>query len=398
MIFDKPRRDADIRIKKINYRCSCSLKCSKEPDAADLALIQASHEIKHIEDMILIPDSKLAVYEDQPISQIFTSRNFSVLDEVVGIINGMERCGNLFRSLLMSVIHLCKILDQHSNSQWPLWIPKTGCVEKNVVDLLEKKVKKFNSTITYLSEKYSDKADYKLLHKGSQFISKQDIPDHSVQLVITDPPYLGQVAYSEYMQLYKPFLGLDFNLDDEIVVSSAPSRDKGEKTYFAMLDQVFKICSDKIKHGGYFCMYFHDSNLDVWSKLISSLSQYKLQYLGQAHIKKSNTLKNIISPKKSLNGDCILFFAKTEAIAYRQHGEESAEEIEKNILKQAKLLLENNQSLSTPELYDKGLMEILIQNGWLETLSKKHKSLVDIFEKHLLWNPNTSKWSLKEID
>lgn len=394
VIFDKPQRDAEIQIKKINYRCSCSSKCSKEPDAVDFALIQTRQELKNIEDTILIPDSKLAVYENQPISQIFTARNFSVLDEVVGIISGMERYRSLFRYLLMSVIHLCKITDQHSNSQWPLWIPKTGCVEKNVIDLLEKKVNKFGSTISYLSRNYKNKADYKLLHKGSQFITEEDIPNHSVQLVITDPPYLGQVAYSEYMQLYKPFLGLDFNLDDEIVVSSAPSRDKGEKSYFSMLDQVFKICSDKLKDGGHFCMYFHDSNLDVWSRLIGSLSRHNLQYLGQAHIKKSNTLKNIISPKKSLNGDCILFFVKTQTVAYRQQGAESVEEIEEHVLIQAKHLLEQNQSLSTPELYDKGLMEVLIQNGWLEALSKKHKSLVDIFEKHLKWNSETSKWTL----
>ena len=90
---------------------------------------------------ILIANSKLAVYDNQPISQIFTKRNFAVLDEIVGIIDELEGYNEVFKYILMSVLHLCKITDKHSNSQWPLWIPKTDCVEKNIVDILEKKVK-----------------------------------------------------------------------------------------------------------------------------------------------------------------------------------------------------------------------------------------------------------------
>jgi adenine-specific DNA methylase len=231
------------------------------------------------------------------------------------------------------------------------------------------------------------------LHKGSQNIIESDIANDSVQLIITDPPYLGQVAYSEYMQLYKPFLGLEFNLKDEIVVSSAPSRNKDEDNYFELLDKVFEICSAKLKESAFFCMYFHDCNLDVWDRLIRILSTHHLRYLSQAHIAKSNTLKNIISPKKSLNGDCILFFTKDSGTTYRQ-GAETVEEVEKNIIKQAKSLVRNYKSLSTPELYDHGLMEVLIQNGWLTTLASKHKSLIEIFEKHLKWDSETSKWTL----
>lgn len=394
VIFDKADRAAEIEIKNINYRCTCSSKCTKQASNKDYQSINVEYDLENVEDSLLIPNSKLAVYENQHISQIFTKRNFMILDKVVGIINELDCYNDLFKYILMSTIHLCKITDKHSNSQWPLWIPKTDCVEKNVVDLLEKKVKKFSSTISFLSETYKDRTEYKLLHKGSQHINKEDIKDNTVQLIITDPPYLGQVAYSEYMQLYKPFLDLSFDIDDEIVVSSAPSRNKGEAEYFELLDQVFSICSDKLKIDGYFCMYFHDSNLDVWNRLITSLSNHQLQYLGQAHIAKSNTLKNIISPKKSLNGDCILFFKKTAAPVYRQEGTETIEEIEKNIVRQARFLVRQNKVLSTPELYDKGLMEVLIQNGWLTTLSQKYKSLVELFEKHLKWDADIAKWTL----
>ena len=88
---------------------------------------------------------KIAVSENDDIRNIFTGRNLAVLDEILTIIRGYEdRYQNILKYILMSVLHLCKITDRHSNSQWPLWIPKTDCVEKNIIEILSKKVHKFN--------------------------------------------------------------------------------------------------------------------------------------------------------------------------------------------------------------------------------------------------------------
>ncbi|MCL2386938.1 MAG: site-specific DNA-methyltransferase [Defluviitaleaceae bacterium] len=393
VVFDKATRNAEIEIKDINFRCVCSPKGTKTANSYDYDAINIEYTPKNIIDTVLIPNSRIAVHENETISCIFTKRNFAVLDEVVGVINTLEMYQDLFRYILMSVLHLCKITDKRSNSQWPLWIPKNDCVEKNIINLLEKKAKKFTSAISYRAEHYKNPPDHKLLHKGSQNIDEVDIPNNSVDLIITDPPYLGQVLYSEYMQLYKPFLGLDFNLDDEIVVSNAPSRDKSELEYFDLLDRVFGVCASKLKESAYFCLYFHDSNLEVWNKLISSLTKHHLRYISQAHIPKSNTIKNIISPKKSLNGDCILFFVKDSGVVYNDTAAETLNEIVLNIVQQAKHLLKQHKTLSTPELYDNGIMEVLIQNGWLPALAKKYKTLVDIFEKHLKWDSTISKWT-----
>lgn len=302
----------------------------------------------------------------------------------------------------MSILHLCKITDKHSNSQWPLWIPKTDCVEKNIIDIYTKKIKKFYDVIPFMKENYADSQIVEsynmlspgkclLMQKGSQLITEQDIPNNGVDLIITDPPYLEQVLYSEYMQLYKPFLNLDYNLNDEIIVSSAPSRSKNREDYFHLLDLVFNMCSQKLKPNHYLCLYFHDCNLNVWNELISILEKNCFRFITQIHVDKTVTLKNIISPKKSLNGDSILIFSRSDA-PIKHNAEEDVSEIEHNIIRQAKFMVKSNGSLSTPELYDNGLMEILIQNGWLEKLSSKYSSLVDIFEKHLTWDSSTGRW------
>lgn len=404
VIFDKPeRKGTTLIIKTINYSCPCCKKGIKYADEEDYSNIQHIKELVNIHDTELIYNSKIAVTEGDDIRNIFTGRNLSVLDDILSIIKKYDpKYQSIMKYVLMSILHLCKITDKHSNSQWPLWIPKTDCVEKNIIDIYIKKIKKFYEVIPFMQQNYTnseivdsfDKLSSGkcfLMKKGSQLITQQDIPDNEVSLIITDPPYLEQVLYSEYMQLYKPFLDLDYNLDDEIIVSSAPSRNKGKDEYFNLLSQVFSICSKKLKTDHYMCLYFHDCNLEVWDRLITILEKNCFRFVTQIHINKTVTLKNIISPKKSLNGDSILIFSKTDN-PIEHNANEELQEIEFNIIRQAKYMVRMQGALSTPELYDNGLMEILIQNGWLSKLSKKYSSLVDIFEKHLVWDQSTAKW------
>lgn len=404
VIFDKPERTGSkITIKTINYSCACSKKGIKLADENDYTKLTTLQPLKNISDTDLLYNSKIAVTENDNITNIFTGRNLSVLDEILSLISKYDtEYQDILKYILMSILHLCKITDKHSNSQWPLWIPRIDCVEKNIVDIYTKKIKKFYSVIPFMKENYSNSQIVKsynmlspgkcfLMKKGSQLITEQDIPTNSIDLIITDPPYLEQVLYSEYMQLYKPFLNLDFNLDDEIIVSSAPSRNKNRENYFDLLDQVFNMCSQKLKTNHYLCLYFHDCSLNVWSTLISILEKNLFRFITQIHIDKTVTLKNIISPKKSLNGDSILIFSKSIS-PIKHNATEDVSEIEHNIIRQAKYMVKVSGQLSTPELYDNGLMEILIQNGWLEKISTKYSSLVDIFEKHLTWDSTTAKW------
>lgn len=406
VVFDKPiRTENTFKIKAISYFCPLCGKQTKESDENDYLKFCTNNNINVVPNIHLIQNSKIAVGKSDKISDLFTPRNFSVLNEIVKFINHSNN-KEVLNYLLMSVIHLSKITDTHSNSQWPLWIPKINCVEKNIIELLRKRMNSLLSCKAYITENYSNSRLVKsfadldqnkafILIKGSQYITSEEIPNDSVSLIITDPPYMDQVLYSEYMQLYQPFLGLNFNLQDEIVVSSAIDRKRGKTEYFILLNKVFYMCKNKLKENHLMCLFFHDSNLEVWVELIKILENNGFKFISQEHIKKSKTVKNILSPKKSLNGDAILFFENTRKQLPNPITSLTPEEIEYNVYLEAKKLLEKHGDLSTPELYDKGIMEMLIENGWLSTLSTKYKTLVDIFDKHFIWKREVSKWHLQ---
>lgn len=409
VVFDKPERTVNhFTIKAISYSCPNCKKKVKEPDEDDYTKFKTVKNNRIVSNIQLLKNSKIAVGSFDKISDIFTPRNFSVLNEVVEYIQSIDKNEdrNILNYLLMSILHLAKITDTHSNSQWPLWIPKSNCVEKNIIDLLQRRINNLIKAKKYIIQHYANSKvvshfselnvnDALVLTKGSQYITNDDIPDDSVSLIITDPPYMDQVLYSEYMQLYKPFIGVNFNLQDEIIVSPAPSRNKGKDEYFTLLFEVFEMCKRKLKENNIMCLFFHDSNLDVWVKLLQTLESNGFKFISQEHIRKSKTVKNILSPKKSLSGDAVLFFENTRQELPKVTTNTTIDDIKDSVVKVAKKLLEKNGDLSTPELYDLGIMEMLIENGWLEQLSKKYKSLVEIFDEHFIWKKDSAKWHLQ---
>ncbi len=405
VIFNKMQRVGNnYNVTKIYYKCSNCKHTEKMPDQHDIDQMHSNEPLHYVKDIELLQNSKIAVCENDSIKNIFTERNLDVLDKILAIIetyNSTEK--EILQYILMSILHLCKITDTHSNSQWPLWIPKENCVEKNIIELLIKKLKSFMQVKEFMKENYGfpnvvqnystlKKNTCLLLKKGSQFIKEDEIPNNGVDLIITDPPYLDQVLYSEYLQLYAPFFNMDINFDDEIVVSTAVGRNKDRENYFELMDQVFAMCSKKLKLNHHLCLYFHDSNLTVWDQLISILERNHFRFIMQAHIDKSMTVKNIISPKKSLNGDSVLIFIKDD-VTIAPQARESIQEIERNIITQATAMINQYGHLTTPQIYDNGLIEILIQNGWLSTLAKKYNTIVDLLEKYLRWDPINSYWT-----
>lgn len=405
VIFNKPQRTVhDYIITKINYRCNKCKQTEKSPDNRDYENISREERLEYIHETRMLPNSKIAVGENDSIRHIFTERNLAVIDKILAIIATYEPKEQVILNyILMSVLHLCKITDTHSNSQWPLWIPKENCVEKNIVDLLTKKLMQFSSVVSFMQEEYCDAhivqkySDLKknsclLLKKGSQFIQEEEIPNNGVDLIITDPPYLDQVLYSEYLQLYKPFFNFEINFEDEVIVSTREGCSKNKDNYFELMDQVFAMCAQKLKLNHHLCLYFHDSNLSVWDKLIAIMEHNHFRFITQVHIDKSLTVKNIISPKKSLNGDSILIFIKDD-VTVIPNAKETIQEIERNVVTQAIAMINQYGHLTTPQLYDNGLMEVLIQNGWLTKLSKKYKTIIDLLEKHLKWDPVNGYWT-----
>ena len=82
---------------------------------------------------------------------------------------------------------------------------------------------------------------YRLYNKSILDISNKDIANNSVDLIITDPPYFDQIAYSEYLKIWEHFTGYKSYLDKEIVVSNRKNSKKDKENYLRMMTSTFTI-------------------------------------------------------------------------------------------------------------------------------------------------------------
>ena len=290
------------------------------------------------------------------------------------------------------------------SSQWPLWVPVKHCIERNVVSLFCNSVDSYIKSYKHINDNYylngfvSNFNDLKnnkslIIKKGIQYIEPNQLPDESVDLIITDPPYLGQVPYSEYMQLYQAFLENDIDYDSEIVITNAKNRKKDYDDYINLMNDAFKNISRMLKKDAYMFLYFHDSSLTVWNDLIKIFNKNNLIFQTSIHITKNRkTLKKILDPKRTMNGESLLIFKKEKFKPSQLQLNSSYIDDIKNICEQ---LLKNKDSISTSELYDNGILEYIIRNNLLPEISSKFKDLTEIFNDILKWNSEIGMWQLK---
>lgn len=95
------------------------------------------------------------------------------------------------------------------------------------------------------------------------------IPDESVDFVFTDPPYGGNILYSEVNALWEAWLLARTDPTDEVVVSRAQG--KGIDDYQRLLTAAFRECHRVLRPGRWMTLTFNTSYAEVWQALQRAL-------------------------------------------------------------------------------------------------------------------------------
>ncbi len=108
-----------------------------------------------------------------------------------------------------------------------------------------------------------------------------ELPDRSVDFVITDPPYFDNIHYSELSNFFYVWLS---RLTDEpyFKTEHVPNQqeaivnkglDKGEEEYQHLLSAVFSECHRVLKDDGLFVFTFHHTNWRAWWTMLNAIVQ-----------------------------------------------------------------------------------------------------------------------------
>lgn len=255
-------------------------------------------------------------------------------------------------------------MDKHA-----YWLPNQY-IETNVFNVFRKRINSALKGWSYTNEQITNEvfaaSNFKELLNANYMILNQDssslpIPDKSIDVVITDPPYGSNVQYSELSSIwniwYKMYAGLNSYIykEGEAVVNRKQNFDgsKDIKDYENALYRVFKECNRVLKDDAYLVFTFNNKDIRIWLAILSALVKAGF-YLPEGGIIFQDFIqsyKNTSHLKFSgnIHGDFIYSFKKCNYNDYCQKiiKHDLYSSIDECIVN----LYKNNDKYSTPELY-----------------------------------------------
>lgn len=137
-------------------------------------------------------------------------------------------------------------------------------VEKNVFHGLRRKMKTIRNAFATLR----DLDGQVEVRQGSS--TRTNLADESVDYVFTDPPFGGNIPYSEVNFISEAWLGRSTRTRDEAIVSSTQT--KGIEAYESLLTKAFQEMRRILKPDGKATVVFHSTQADVWQALTNAYS------------------------------------------------------------------------------------------------------------------------------
>lgn len=150
------------------------------------------------------------------------------------------------------------------------------------------------------------------LRQGSS--AALDLPDGSVDFIVTDPPYFDSVQYSDLAAYFRVWLrqllpeaaDWGYGLDGAAV---EPATDGDGAGYTAVLSQIFAECGRVLKENGRFIFTYHHWNPKGWAAITLALKRAGFGLVNRYVVHAENLASRHIVGQNALIHDAILVCA-----------------------------------------------------------------------------------------
>lgn len=256
------------------------------------------------------------------------------------------------------------------------WIPNQF-VEVNPLEYVEKRRNAIVSGLKFQQSQINgvrqvDSFADLQQNKGTHIVwtrssANLDIPDESIDAIVTDPPYGSNVQYGELSHFWLVWLrdelsltGELFGLENEILVhrkTDAPNRKEYDDYYKGLLS-VFSEGFRVLKPGGVLAFTFNNKDLKVWFSVIKSAIQagFYLDPRGVIYQEPIENYKNTAHTRYagSLHGDFIYTFRKlrdNDSVRIAETTSIDETTLREEIVRIASQYLTQHEAATTNELY-----------------------------------------------
>ncbi len=120
------------------------------------------------------------------------------------------------------------------------------------------------------------------------------LPDRSVDLIFTDPPFGANINYSEMNILWEAWLGRLTDPAEEVIVNRAQG--KGIREYGDLMTRALKECRRVLRDQSWLVMVFMNSSAAVWDTLQRALQEAGFDLVrADVFDKEHGTFKQFVS-------------------------------------------------------------------------------------------------------
>ena len=364
------------RLVAIEYWCpACRARLYKSPDADDRSLLeQIEREFREAELNLILPDQHIPLgtssrrwiqHGYRRYRDIFNARQLLAFNALIRAVQAIEdpEYRNCFYTVLSNMLEYNNMMTPYNYPNRKLHhlfnyhaMPLTTTpVENNVWGVSEEGAgtfvncyKRYRNAKAYgvaPFERFKDKRGQVITHAvageriGARFVESYEslqrteraallfcrdsahlpeLPDQSVDLVITDPPYYDNVHYSELSNFFYAWLS---RLSDapcfqselvpherEAVVNQGQG--KGEDAYLRLLTDVFRECCRVLKDDGAMYFTFHHTNPRAWWTILAAVQQGGFRIVDFFPVQSEYKVNPHIRNKQALDMDLVLICRK----------------------------------------------------------------------------------------
>ena len=263
----------------VGYKCCSKVQSEVPPSEADLNLI-SSIEANSFIASDFVPDFDLpdGVNLSQPkrhgltnIRNFYTARNLAAMSQLWKAIHRIEDTGLaaflafVFTSLYQRVTKLSEYRFWGGSGNTANFNVPYIFNEANVFVTFERKARSIIDHLETTAQSYLGRC---VVNTGSA-TNLSFLPDDSVDLIFTDPPFGANINYSEMNMLWESWLKVYTDAADEAIVNRVQKKDAGR--YQELMTKSLKECYRVLRPGHWLVLVFMNSAEDIWDRIRSAV-------------------------------------------------------------------------------------------------------------------------------
>ncbi len=287
---------------RVNYTLS-GKRGEKDVDSYDIDLI------RKIENINLSEISTYKLQEGyntaQPIRsngiththQFYTKRNFIYLNKIYELTKCNPIITIWFTSIIQNSSKMYKFrLDRKGGIvNGTLFIPSLN-IEQNIVKLLHSKIQDIKNTF------YNNRDNSVISILSATQLST--IRNSSIDYIFTDPPFGGNIMYSELSSIWESWIKVVTNNKEEAIINNVQHKTLFE--YQTLMNQSFKEYYRVLKPGKWLTIEFSNTSASVWNSIQNALQGVGFVVVNVAALDKKQGSFKAVTTTTAVKQDLVI--------------------------------------------------------------------------------------------